>query len=82
MQYEHIGNTGDFIKGKTYFVNPKRDGEKVICNIMLTDNQLNSRITKEINEIVYNDIAAFRRDWKPVLADFAQERTEPAELKA
>lgn len=83
MQYEYIGhvpNDNGYVKGKNYFVNPKRDGDHVVCNILDADDQLNRTITKEITTIVYHDIPAFRRDWKVVSAEFVQGRSEPAEV--
>lgn len=85
MQYEYIGqipNDHNFIKGKRYFINPKREENHVVCTIMSTDHERNRNITKEISDIVYHDIPAFRHDWKVVSAEMVQDRTEPAELVA
>jgi hypothetical protein len=85
MQYEYIGhvpNDNGYVKGKRYFINPKREENHVVCNIMGVDNELNRLITKEISTVVYHSVEEFRHNWNVVSAVLAQERTEPAELKA
>lgn len=79
MQYEYIGqvpNNNNYVKGKLYYINPKRDGEEIRCNIQ----EISQGITQQLTTEIYENVPAFRHDWKVVSAEMVQGRTEAAEL--
>lgn len=84
MQYEYIGHTPnrhEFVKGKRYNVNPRRDNTLVICNIDEIVVESGRHFAKPmIRDLIYDDVEFFRREWKVVSSELVQGRTEAVEL--
>lgn len=83
MQYEYIGhvpNRHDWVKGKYYNINPRREKGLVVCNIQEVASNIDV-VKPVLRDLIYDDVPMFRRDWKPVIADQTQGRTEAAELR-